>query len=78
MSLARPVLQYCCPIWNPRHRKDIDKLEKIQRSAARFVMNRPRRGKEPSSITRILSELVWESLEARRKRRRLVSFYKLV
>ncbi len=78
MSLARPVLEDCCPIWSPRHRKDIDKLEKIQRSAERFVMNRPQRGKEPGSVTSMLSELGQESLEARTKRRSLVSFYKLV
>ncbi len=78
MFLATPVLGYCCPIWSHRHRKDIDKLEKIQRSAARLVINsnRPWRGKEPGNVPSMLSELEWESLEARRKRRSLVSFSK--
>ncbi len=42
--------------------------------------SRPRRGKESGSVTSrpMLSELGWESLEARRMRRSLVSFYKLV
>ena len=36
-SLVRSSLEYSSALWDPFRQKDIDKLEKIQRSAARFV-----------------------------------------
>ena len=36
-SLVRSSLEYSSAVWDPFRQKDIDKLEKIQRSAARFV-----------------------------------------
>jgi hypothetical protein len=32
-------MDYSCVVWDPYLRKDIDKLENIQRRAARFVKN---------------------------------------
>ena len=37
-SLVRSSLEYSSAVWDPFRQKDIDKLEKIQRSAARFVI----------------------------------------
>ena len=36
LALARSKLEYGCVAWDPYLKSDIDKLEKIQRSAARF------------------------------------------
>ena len=36
-SLVRSSLEYSSAVWDPFRQKDIDKLEKIQRAAARFV-----------------------------------------
>ena len=36
-SLVRSSLEYSSAVWDPFRQKDIDKLEKMQRSAARFV-----------------------------------------
>lgn len=39
-ALVRPVLDYCGPVWDPHHRCDIDKLEKVQVFAARLATGR--------------------------------------
>ena len=38
-ALVRPILEYGCVVWDPHHRSDIDRLEKIQKRAARFATN---------------------------------------
>ena len=49
-SLVRSSLEYSSAVWDPFRQKDIDKLEKIQRSAARFVTQNYRQ--------KLLNELV--------------------
>ena len=46
-------------------KNDIDKIEKIQRRAARFVLHRY---KKTDSVSSMLKELNWETLEHRRKK----------
>ena len=38
-SLVLPVLEYGCTIWDPYTNKDIKNLKKIQKRAARFILN---------------------------------------
>ena len=76
-ALVRPLTEYCCVVWSPHQQKLKNKLEKVQRSAARFVANRPYRRRDPDSVTEILNELGWRTLEDRRSRARLTSMYKM-
>ena len=49
-----------------------------QRRAARFVKNSPfRRSKPPTSVSAMLSDLGWESLQTRRLHNRLTMMYKV-
>ncbi len=36
-SFIRPTLEYAAVVWNPHLRKHIEKLEKVQRAATRWV-----------------------------------------
>ena len=53
----------------------IDKLNKIQRAATRFVTNNYQR---KSSVTALIQDLGWTDLQTRRKNFRLTSLYKIL
>ena len=36
-SLVRPLLEYSCETWNPHTKRNIDKLEAVQRRASRWI-----------------------------------------
>ena len=74
-SLVRSSLEYSSAVWDPFRQKDIDKLEKIQRSAARFVTQNYR---QTASVTSLLQNLGWTDLKTRRKNSRLVSMFKIL
>ena len=39
-ALIRPQLEYAAPIWNPHHPTEINRIEKEQRTAARWTCRR--------------------------------------
>ena len=69
-SLVRPILEYASAAWDPYSQNNIKTLERIQRQAARFCTNNYSR--EPGSLTK--QELVWETLQTRRKAKRNTTF----
>ena len=73
-SVVRPILEYASSVWDPHSKKDIRKIEKIQRRAARFVLNKY---KKTESVTKMLEQLKWQTLEQRRKKSRLCMLYKI-
>ena len=75
MSLARPKLEYCSSIWDPYHHEYKNKLESVQRRAARFVCRDFRR---QSHVSDMLRDLNWKAQEDRRTIYRLTLLYKLV
>ena len=69
-----PQLEYAAPIWNPYHKLQIQEVEKVQRTAARWTC---RRWRNTSSVGDMLDGLEWPSLEARREQSSLTFFYKI-
>ena len=68
-------------VWDPYTKNDtgISKLEMLQHQAARFIMNKPWYRKcHNVSITKILAELHWPTLQSRRKQARLILMFKIV
>ena len=63
-SLVRSPLEYSSAVWDPFRQKDIDKLEKNQRSAARFVTQNYR---QTACVTSLIQNLGWTDLKTRHK-----------
>ena len=77
ISLIRPALEYSCSVCHPHKKSNKDKIEIVQRKAARFVSNNFRR---KASVSEMLHNLSWQSLDSRRQDQRLddlVLFYKI-
>ena len=72
-TLVRPQLEYAASVWDPYTKEKVDQLEMVQRRAARYVVNNYSR---EASVTSMLQQLGWRSLEQRRADIRLVFFYK--
>ena len=75
MSLVRPLLEYASSAWDPSTRKNIDSLERVQRQASRFCKSNYSR--EPGTVTTLLEELEWDTLQSRRKQQKLCMLYKM-
>ena len=73
-ALVRPVLEYASAVWDPHHQCDVDKLESIQRRAARFCMADY---SYKSSVNSMLQKLDWPLLKTRRHNTRLHMLYKI-
>ena len=73
-SLVRPILEYACQVWDPHLEGEISKLEAVQRRAARYATNRYH---NTSSVTDMLKELEWDTLQQRRCKSRLTTLYKI-
>ena len=73
--LVRPQVEYAFPIWGPYTQANINKVEKVQSRAARWVSNDY---SSYSSVTQMLNILGWRSLEQRRSDACLILLYKIV
>jgi hypothetical protein len=70
-ALVRPHLEYAVQLWSPNLRKDINKMEKIQRKATKMIP-----GLRNLSYEQRLQQLELISLEQRRLRGQLIETYK--
>ena len=64
-SMVRPIFEYGSTVWDPHCNGLNDELENVQKRAARFVTRIY--SYETGSMTGILEELKWETLQKRRK-----------
>ena len=78
-TLVCPKLEYSSrgPIWTPQQKTQIKQLEQVQRNAARFVLNKPHNYQSPSSVTIMLQQLNWPTLEDRREAADQILMYKV-
>ena len=58
-TYVRPQLEYCSTIWSPWQKTLSQKIESVQRSAARYVCNNYN---YTSSVTCMLKSLNWHTL----------------
>ena len=74
-SFVRPQLEYCCSIWDPHQATIKNKIEMVQRRAARFVT---KRYNNRSSVGDMLYNLGWDTLQERRRQIKMCLMYKIV
>ena len=73
-SFVRPILEYSDVVWDNCFGYEKDELDKIQHEAARIVSGCTKL----VSIADLYSEVGWESLRERRRKHKLILFYKMV
>ena len=72
-SMLRPKLEYAAVVWSPHLKKDIRKLERIQRTATKMVPEL-----RDLQYEERLSKMGLPTLQARRERGDLITLYKIV
>ena len=75
--MVRSILDYGQIVWDPYLKQDVERLERVQRQAARFITG-DYRTHEEGCITSTLQSLELSSLENRRSTNRLIFMYKVV
>ena len=73
-AIVRPSLEYATCVWDPRTQIAKQKLDAVQRRAARYVT---RRYHNTSSVTNMLRHLEWQTLDQRRIATNLTMLYKI-
>ena len=74
-SLIRSFMEHGATVWDPYQKYNSDKVERVQRPAARFVTSRYSRY---YSVSDMLDVLGWTPLSQRRQEARLILFYKII
>ncbi|XP_072032845.1 uncharacterized protein [Amphiura filiformis] len=73
-ALMRPQLDYAAEAWNPYTITVVNRIEQVQRAAARFVFRDFRR---TTSVSSLINTLGWDQLHTRRLASQLTMFYKI-
>ena len=80
VSCILPILEYGSSSWSPTSQKQVNALEMVHHNAAKFVANKyPKKGQyDQFSISKVISNLEWKSLEERRNHAGLIIAYKIL
>ena len=73
-TLIRPKLEYAAPFWMPYQQVEINRIENVQATAARWTCMRWR---NQSHAGGMLEERQWPDLQERRQQTSLYLFYKI-
>ena len=74
-SIVRLQLEYASAVWDTNHKKWISKIEQVQRRASRWTVNN---FEQKASVTGLVKNLGWRTLEQKTADARLCLFYKAV
>ena len=74
-SLVRPILEYSSFVWDPHTQCNVNKLEMVHRRATRFVKGDY---EGTSSVTSMLTDLHWNTLQERRMQVKSAMLYRIV
>jgi len=72
LSFVRPLIEYSSCVWDPQYDSHVLELEKVQHRAARWLCY------NYNSVTALLSQLHWHSLQDRRKYAKLTLFHNAI
>ena len=73
-TFIRPTVEYASTVWDPHTQRNIKRVEQVQRSSARFVTGTY---DKTSSVTTLIKQMNWPTLEERRRHSRLTMMYKI-
>ena len=73
-TYVRPTLEYASTVWDPTTKHNINKMEMVQRRAARYIHSDWRRHSSP---TEMMHQLKRHNLQHRRHTARLTVMYKI-
>ena len=75
-DMVRPSLEYASTVWDTPSQAHIKQFESVQRRAARYVYN-DHHCRTPGCVTKMVENLYWEPLTARRKTNKLSIMYRI-
>ena len=80
ISCVLPIIEYASSCWMPNSEKMKNCLEMVHHNAAKFITNTyPKRNNYQNfSITKLLNEIDFETLEERRNQARLTMAFKII
>ena len=73
-SLVQPLLDYCDVAWSPATFKLVDKLERIQKLAARIILGAP----SAARTVKLYKTLNWSAFDQHRKYHTATYVYKIL
>ena len=74
-TYVRPTLEYASSVWDSSIKDQVTQIEKVQRRAARFT----KADYHPKhSVTKMLNDLQWQTLQERRAHSKVIMLYRIV